>query len=72
MLFAGLQGEEAFYRPPYHGLRHPFIFYYSHVAVRGHLGGTRAIVRSKKRLAQHKQACPAPPRPASAPRASGT
>lgn len=25
-------GEEAFFRPPYHGLRHPFIFYYSHVA----------------------------------------
>lgn len=30
MLFSGLQGEEAFYRPPYHGLRHPFIFYYAH------------------------------------------
>ncbi len=32
MLFSGLQGEEAFFRPPYHGLRHPFLFYYSHVA----------------------------------------
>lgn len=30
-------GEECFYRPPYHNLRHPFIFYYGHVAVsRGH------------------------------------
>ena len=26
-------GEEAFYRPPHHALRHPFIFYYGHVAV---------------------------------------
>ena len=26
-------GEEAFYRPPYHNLRHPFIFYYAHPAV---------------------------------------
>ena len=26
-------GEECFYRPPYHNLRHPFIFYYGHVAV---------------------------------------
>ncbi|GAB4818144.1 hypothetical protein N2152v2_005190 [Parachlorella kessleri] len=33
VLFSALQGEEAFYRPPYHALRHPFIFYYSHVAV---------------------------------------
>lgn len=31
-LFAGLQGEEAFMRPPAHGLRHPLIFYYGHVA----------------------------------------
>ena len=31
-LFAGLQGEEAFYRPPYHHLRHPMIFYYCHPA----------------------------------------
>lgn len=29
-LFAALQGEEAFYRPPYHHLRHPMIFYYGH------------------------------------------
>lgn len=32
VLFAGLQGEEAFYRPPYHHLRHPMIFYYGHPA----------------------------------------
>eukprot|EP00924_Labyrinthula_sp_SR-Ha-C_P012019 snap_masked-scaffold_26-processed-gene-2.32-mRNA-1 protein AED:0.00 eAED:0.00 QI:0/-1/0/1/-1/1/1/0/840 len=30
ILFSGLQGEEAFYRPPYHNLRHPLIFYYGH------------------------------------------
>jgi hypothetical protein len=29
-LFAGLRGEEGFYRPPPHGLRHPQIFYYGH------------------------------------------
>lgn len=29
-LFSGLQGEEAFFRPPYHHLRHPMIFYYGH------------------------------------------
>jgi len=28
LLFSGLQGEEAFFRPPAHGLRHPKIFYY--------------------------------------------
>lgn len=33
VLFSALQGEECFYRPPYHSLRHPFIFYYGHVAV---------------------------------------
>jgi len=33
LLFAGLQGPEAFYRPPYHSLRHPLIFYYGHPAV---------------------------------------
>lgn len=32
LLFAGLQGEEAFYRPPYHHLRHPMVFYYCHPA----------------------------------------
>ena len=32
LLFAGPQGEEAFYRPPYHHLRHPMIFYYCHPA----------------------------------------
>ncbi|MFC5289091.1 5-histidylcysteine sulfoxide synthase [Actinokineospora guangxiensis] len=32
-LFAGLQGAEAFYRPPGHGLRHPMAFYYGHPAV---------------------------------------
>ncbi|MGK3734737.1 MAG: hypothetical protein ACI8RD_002761 [Bacillariaceae sp.] len=31
-LFAGLKGEEYFYRPPPHGLRHPQIFYYGHTA----------------------------------------
>ena len=30
MLFAGLNGDEPFYRPPVHGLRHPQIFYYGH------------------------------------------
>jgi 5-histidylcysteine sulfoxide synthase/putative 4-mercaptohistidine N1-methyltranferase len=30
VLFSGLQGEEAFFRPPYHHLRHPMIFYYGH------------------------------------------
>lgn len=32
LLFAGLQGEAAFYRPPYHHLRHPMLFYYCHPA----------------------------------------
>jgi 5-histidylcysteine sulfoxide synthase/putative 4-mercaptohistidine N1-methyltranferase len=31
-LFAGLVGEEAFVRPPWHDLRHPMIFYYAHPA----------------------------------------
>jgi len=31
-LFAGLKGDEPFYRPPVHGLRHPQIFYYGHTA----------------------------------------
>ncbi|MFJ7209857.1 5-histidylcysteine sulfoxide synthase [Streptomyces sp. NPDC098789] len=31
-LFAGLQGSEAFYRAPDHGLRHPLVFYYGHPA----------------------------------------
>jgi 5-histidylcysteine sulfoxide synthase/putative 4-mercaptohistidine N1-methyltranferase len=31
-LFSSLIGEEAFYRPPYHGLRHPMAFYYTHPA----------------------------------------
>jgi len=31
-MFAGLKGEEPFYRPPIHGLRHPQIFYYGHDA----------------------------------------
>ena len=33
VLFSALRGEEAFYRPPYHSLRHPMIFYYAHPAV---------------------------------------
>ena len=32
VLFASLQGEEAFVRPPHHDLRHPMIFYYGHPA----------------------------------------
>lgn len=32
LLFSGLASDEAFYRPPYHGLRHPLIFYYVHPA----------------------------------------
>jgi 5-histidylcysteine sulfoxide synthase len=32
-LFSCLRGEEAFLRPPHHGLRHPMIFYYGHSAV---------------------------------------
>lgn len=28
----GLQGVEAYYRPPYHNLRHPMMFYYGHPA----------------------------------------
>ncbi|MDG4548958.1 MAG: 5-histidylcysteine sulfoxide synthase [Candidatus Contendobacter sp.] len=30
VLFSSLQGEEAFFRPPYHHLRHPMIFYFGH------------------------------------------
>ena len=30
LLFSGLLGEEALYRPPYHQLRHPMLFYYCH------------------------------------------
>lgn len=33
VLFASLKSEEAFYRPPYHNLRHPLVFYYCHPAV---------------------------------------
>jgi 5-histidylcysteine sulfoxide synthase/putative 4-mercaptohistidine N1-methyltranferase len=33
LLFSALEGEEAFYRPPLHGLRHPLVFYYAHPAV---------------------------------------
>lgn len=33
VIFSSLVGDEAFYRPPYHSLRHPFIFYYGHPAV---------------------------------------
>ena len=32
VLFASLQGELAFTQAPYHGLRHPKIFYYGHTA----------------------------------------
>ncbi len=33
VVFASLVGEEGFFRPPYHGLRHPMVFYYLHPAV---------------------------------------
>lgn len=33
LLFSGLKVEEVYNRPPYHGLRHPLIFYYGHPAV---------------------------------------
>jgi len=33
LLFSSLIGEEPFYRPPYHNLRHPLIFYYVHPSV---------------------------------------
>lgn len=33
VVFSALNGEEAFFRPPYHGLRHPMVFYYLHPAV---------------------------------------
>lgn len=32
VLFAGLQTEVPFFKPPYHHLRHPLIFYYGHPA----------------------------------------
>lgn len=32
VIMSGLQGEEAFTKPPYHDLRHPLIFYYGHPA----------------------------------------
>lgn len=33
LLFQSLKSESAFMSPPYHGLRHPLIFYYGHPAV---------------------------------------
>ena len=33
LLFQGLKTEEVYKRPPYHGLRHPLVFYYGHPAV---------------------------------------
>ena len=33
VLFSALKSEEAFFRPPYHHLRHPMVFYYAHPAV---------------------------------------
>ena len=30
MLFSGLKSDDAYYRRPYHQLRHPMIFYYGH------------------------------------------
>jgi 5-histidylcysteine sulfoxide synthase len=31
-LFSSLKTEDAFFRPPFHGLRHPKVFYYGHPA----------------------------------------
>ncbi len=33
VLFSALVSDDVFYRTPYHGLRHPLIFYYGHPAV---------------------------------------
>jgi 5-histidylcysteine sulfoxide synthase/putative 4-mercaptohistidine N1-methyltranferase len=33
VLFNGLNGDNAYYKRPYHQLRHPMIFYYAHPAV---------------------------------------
>ena len=33
VLFSGLANQDAFYRRPYHQLRHPLVFYYVHPAV---------------------------------------
>src|SRR5690349_20262427 len=33
LLFSGIATHEGFYTPPYHGLRHPLVFYYGHPAV---------------------------------------
>ena len=48
LLFASLQGEEAFYRPPYHHLRHPMIFYYCHPAAL-YINKLRVAIRIRKR-----------------------
>lgn len=32
-LFSGLANDDAYYRRPYHQLRHPMIFYYGHPVV---------------------------------------
>lgn len=32
-LFTAFRSEEAFLVPPYHGLRHPMVFYYGHPTV---------------------------------------
>lgn len=33
ILFSAIKNESTFFRPPYHELRHPLIFYYGHTAV---------------------------------------
>src|SRR5690349_4161909 len=33
VLFSSIIEEKSFYKPPYHSLRHPLIFYYAHPAV---------------------------------------
>lgn len=36
VLFSGIKTESTYVRPPYHGLRHPMMFYYGHPAVLYH------------------------------------
>jgi hypothetical protein len=54
ILFSGLASEEAFFRPPYHGLRHPFIFYYTHPALPGTGPAPRVASLPGSRPAQGK------------------
>ena len=56
-------GEEPFYRPPYHELRHPLIFYYGHPAV---LYINK--VRTRAALAARSRPLESTPRPPCKPR----